>query len=46
MKPETFYYFMEQACRAAEKLGMAIVTGHTGTYQAYQPLLEYAQPTA
>lgn len=31
-KPETFYKVMKQACDAAEELGMAIVTGHTGTY--------------
>ncbi len=38
-KPETFYEIMEQACRAAEELGMAIVTGHTGTYQGLFTLL-------
>ena len=32
-KSETFYNIMKQACRAAEELGMAVVTGHTGTYQ-------------
>ncbi|MEM2112195.1 MAG: AIR synthase-related protein [Candidatus Bathyarchaeia archaeon] len=31
-EPETFYKIMEQACEAANELGMAIVTGHTGTY--------------
>jgi hydrogenase maturation factor len=32
-KPETFYQIMSQACKAAEELGTAIVTGHTGTYE-------------
>lgn len=32
-KPETFYKIMNQACQAADELKMAVVTGHTGTYQ-------------
>jgi hydrogenase expression/formation protein HypE len=32
-KPETFYAIMGQACKAAEELKVAIVTGHTGTYE-------------
>lgn len=32
-KPETFHRIMNQACKAAEELKMAIVTGHTGTYE-------------
>jgi len=31
-KPETFIKVMKQACHAAGELEMAIVTGHTGTY--------------
>lgn len=31
-KPEIFYEIMKQACKAADELEMAIVTGHTGTY--------------
>ncbi|MGB9853702.1 MAG: AIR synthase-related protein [Candidatus Bathyarchaeales archaeon] len=38
-KSETFYGIMKQACRAAEELGMAIVTGHTGTYQGLSTIV-------
>jgi hydrogenase expression/formation protein HypE len=31
-KPRTFQSIMEQTCQAADELQMAIVTGHTGTY--------------
>jgi hydrogenase maturation factor len=31
-KPEVFQSIMHQACRATDELGMAIVRGHTGTY--------------
>ena len=31
-KPQTFLKVMQQTCRAADELQMAIVTGHTGTY--------------
>jgi len=32
-KPAVFYEVMEQTCSAADELQMAIVTGHTGTYE-------------
>jgi hydrogenase maturation factor len=32
-KPQTFRKIMQQTCRAADELQMAIVTGHTGTYK-------------
>jgi hydrogenase expression/formation protein HypE len=32
-EPETFYAIMGEACKAAEELKVAIVTGHTGTYE-------------
>jgi hydrogenase expression/formation protein HypE len=32
-KPQTFQKIMQQTCRAANELQMAIVTGHTGTYK-------------
>lgn len=38
-KPTIFYKIMRQACRAADELGMAIVTGHTGTYEGLSTLL-------
>lgn len=38
-KPETFHRIMSQACEAAEELGAAIVTGHTGTYQGLSTLV-------
>lgn len=37
-KPETFCEIMRQACKAAEKLKLAIVTGHTGTYKGLSTL--------
>jgi len=38
-KPETFQKTMHQACKAAEELDMAIVTGHTGTYMDLSTLV-------
>jgi hydrogenase maturation factor len=38
-KPETFYETMKQACEAADELKMAIVTGHTGTYNGLSTLI-------
>jgi hydrogenase maturation factor len=38
-KPKTFYEIMKQACRAAEELGMSVVTGHTGTYKGLSTLV-------
>jgi len=38
-KPETFYEIMSQVCRAASELKMAVVTGHTGTYEGLSTLL-------
>jgi hydrogenase maturation factor len=32
-KPKTFHKIMRQACNAADQLSIAIVTGHTGTYE-------------
>ncbi len=32
-RPEVFYRVMKQTCSAADELQMAIVTGHTGTYE-------------
>jgi hydrogenase maturation factor len=32
-RPQTFQNIMQQVCRAANELQMAIVTGHTGTYK-------------
>ncbi len=31
--PETFQKIMNQTCKAADELGMTIITGHTGTYR-------------
>lgn len=31
--PAAFHKIMSQACRAADEIGMAIMTGHTGCYQ-------------
>jgi hydrogenase maturation factor len=31
--PKTFFTVMKQACGAADDLGIAIITGHTGTYE-------------
>lgn len=30
---DTFLKIMKQACRAADEIGMTIITGHTGSYQ-------------
>jgi len=38
-KPDTFYQIMGQVCKAAEELKMAIVTGHTGTYEDLSALI-------
>lgn len=38
-KPENFYEVMDQACKAADKLKMAVVTGHTGTYEDLSTLV-------
>jgi hydrogenase maturation factor len=38
-KPSTFQAIMRQACKAAEDLNMAIVTGHTGTYEGLLTLV-------
>jgi hydrogenase expression/formation protein HypE len=38
-RPENFFEIMEQACKAADELKMAIVTGHTGTYKGLSTLL-------
>ena len=37
--PETFIKTMKQACEAADALRMAIVTGHTGTYEGLPTIL-------
>ncbi len=39
MEPEIFQRAMNQACLAAEDLGMAIVRGHTGTYGSVSELV-------
>jgi len=38
-KPSTFQKVMRQACKAAEELDIAIVTGHTGTYEGLSTLV-------
>ncbi len=38
-KPQVFHKIMEQTCRAADELRMAIVTGHTGTYGGLSTLV-------
>lgn len=38
-KPTVFYRIMRQACSAADELGMAVVTGHTGTYEGLSTLV-------
>ncbi len=38
-KPEVFQNVMEQVCGAAEKLGMVVVTGHTGVYEGVSQLI-------
>jgi hydrogenase expression/formation protein HypE len=38
-KPAVFQTVMEQVCGAAEKLGMVVVTGHTGFYEGVSQLI-------
>jgi hydrogenase expression/formation protein HypE len=38
-EPQAFYAAMSQACSAADELDMAIVTGHTGTYDGFSKLV-------
>lgn len=38
-EPQTFQQVMSQACCAADDLGMAIVTGHTGMYDGVSQLV-------
>lgn len=38
-RPQTFYRIMEKACDAADELGMAVVTGHTGTYKGISTIV-------
>ncbi|MCK4885228.1 hydrogenase assembly protein HupF [Candidatus Bathyarchaeota archaeon] len=38
-EPDVFHKVMRQACDAANKLGITIVTGHTGTYEGLSTLL-------
>jgi hydrogenase expression/formation protein HypE len=38
-RPQTFNKAMKQACDAADELGTAIVTGHTGTYEGLSTLI-------
>ncbi len=38
-KPGEFEKAMKQACNAADELGMAIVSGHTGTYSSLNELV-------
>jgi len=38
-KFETFHKVMRQVCKATEELKMAIVTGHTGTYEGLSTLI-------
>lgn len=38
-KSEIFQKIMDQACKAADELKMAIVTGHTGTYEGLSTLV-------
>jgi len=38
-KPTVFYRVMRQVCNTADELGIAIVTGHTGTYEGLSTLL-------
>ena len=37
--PEAFQKIMRQTCKAADELGIAIVRGHTGTYDSLKGLL-------
>ncbi len=41
-KPEVFQKIMKQTCRAADELDIAIVRGHTGTYDTLQGLVGVA----
>jgi hydrogenase maturation factor len=41
-KPATFQKIMEQTCRAADELNIAIVRGHTGMYDSLSDLLGVA----
>lgn len=41
-KPEVFLKIMKQTCLAADELGIAIVRGHTGTYDTLQGLVGVA----
>ncbi len=38
-KPEVFQQIMKQTCNATNELGIAIVRGHTGTYQSLKDML-------
>ena len=38
-KPQVFKAAMEQVCSAADELGMAIVTGHTGAYDGLSKVI-------
>lgn len=38
-KPKVFYKIMKQTCNAADDLGMAVVTGHTGKYGGLSTLM-------
>jgi hydrogenase maturation factor len=38
-KPQDFQVVMRQTCRAADELGIAIVTGHTGTYDGFSKMV-------
>lgn len=38
-KFETFHEIMNQACKAADEVKMAVVTGHTGTYEGLSTLV-------
>lgn len=38
-KPQVFYRIMRQACSTADELGMAVATGHTGTYEGLSTLV-------
>jgi hydrogenase expression/formation protein HypE len=38
-EPQSFQSVMSQACCAADELGMAVVTGHTGTYAGLPKLI-------
>ena len=41
-KPETFQKIMKQTCKAADELDIAIVRGHTGTYDSLSGLFGVA----